>query len=154
MKKVLIALDYDAFAEKIAATGYAVAKAMNAEVLLLHVVREPAFYSTTEYSPIMGYTGFSGLELTEAAHGLKKEAYNFLERSREHLGDNNIKLLATEGDFADAIIEAAAQFNADLIVMGTHPRKGLDKLLMGNLTEKILNTSSVPLLAIPEIKQD
>ena len=58
MKKILIALDYEPSAEKIAETGYAIATALNAEVILLHVVAEPAYYSSMEYSPIMGFSGF------------------------------------------------------------------------------------------------
>jgi len=149
MKKILIALDYDPLAERVAATGYAIAKAFTAEVLLLHVVAEPAYYSTTEYSPIMGFSGFSGPEIADYSENLKKEAVRFLEESRNHLGDPAIDILVAEGDFADAIIKTASEFNADLIVMGTQHRKGLDKLIMGNLAEKILNSSSVPLLTIP-----
>lgn len=153
MKKILIALDYEPFAEKVAATGYAVAKAMNAEVLLLHVIMEPAYYSNTEYSPIMGFTGFTGLDTLELVKSLEQEAYGFLEQSRKHLGDESIKIAAVEGDFAQTIIDAAAEFDADMIVMGVHHRKGFDKFLMGNLAEKILNSTSIPLLAIPGPKE-
>lgn len=150
MKKILIALDYEPFAEKVAATGYAIAKAMGAEVLLLHVVMEPAYYSSTEYSPIMGYTGFGGVDTIELEKTLEQQAYQYLEQCRKHLGDENIKIAAVEGDFATAIIDAAAEFDADLVVMGTQQRKGFDKFFMGNLAETILNKTSIPLLAIPE----
>ena len=149
MKKILIALDYDPLAEKVAATGYTIAKALNATLLLLHVVEEPAYYSSVEYSPIMGFTGFNDTNTYEVAEGLKKEAYRFLEESRKHLGDESIELSVVEGDFADVIIYSAKEFGADMIVMGTHNRKGLDKLLLGNLSEKILNHVRVPLLTIP-----
>ena len=149
MKKILIALDYDPLAEKVAATGYTIAKALNANLLLLHVVEEPAYYSSVEYSPIMGFTGFNDTNTYEVAEGLKKEAYRFLEESRKHLGDESIELSVVEGDFADVIIYSAKEFGADMIVMGTHNRKGLDKLLLGNLSEKILNHVRVPLLTIP-----
>ena len=149
MKKILIALDYDPLAEKVAATGYTIAKALNANLLLLHVVEEPAYYSSVEYSPIMGFTGFNDTNTYEVAEGLKKEAYRFLEESRKHLGDESIELSVVEGDFADVIIYSAKEFGADMIVMGTHNRTGLDKLLLGNLSEKILNHVRVPLLTIP-----
>ncbi len=149
MKKVLIALDYDPMAEKIASTGYSIAKAMGAEVLLLHVVMEPAYYSTTAYSPIMGYTGFNGVDTTAVVEDLKKETLVFLDQCRKFLGDDKIQIEAVEGDFADSITSVATEFNADLIVMGVHHRKGFDKFFMGNLAEKILNTTSIPLLAVP-----
>ena len=56
LKKVLIALDYDKSAQKVAAAGYEMAKAMNAEVVLLHVISDPVYYASVEYSPIMGLT--------------------------------------------------------------------------------------------------
>ena len=149
-KRILIALDYDPLAETVAAKGYALAQALQAKVLLLHVVVEPAYYSSVEYSPIMGFTGFSDADTYLVTEDLVKEANRFLDESKKHLGDETIETSVVEGDFADAIIDAAKSFSADLIIMGTHHRKGLDKLLMGSLAEKILNTTSIPLLAIPD----
>jgi nucleotide-binding universal stress UspA family protein len=97
----------------------------------------------------MGYTGFAGLDTLELEKDLEKEAYKFLEQCRRHLEDESIKIAAVEGDFATSIINAAAEFNADLLVMGTHQRKGFDKFFMGNLAETILNKIAIPLLAIP-----
>ena len=50
IKKVLIALDYNPTAQKVAETGYSISKAMNAEVILLHVISDPVYYSSIEYS--------------------------------------------------------------------------------------------------------
>ncbi len=59
MKKILVAIDYDPSAEKVAETGHALAQAMKAELVLLHVIAEPSYYSSMEFSPIMGFTGFT-----------------------------------------------------------------------------------------------
>ena len=149
MKKILIALDDDPLSEKVAETGYTIASALNAQVLLLHVLSEPAFYSTGEYSPVMGFVGFTSPDQYNVTDYLKNEALRFLEESKKHLGDERIAISVVEGDFSDTIINSASEFNADLIVLGTHSRKGLDRLLMGNLAEKILHTASIPVLAIP-----
>ena len=149
MKKVLIALDYDPLAEKVANTGYAIAKALNASVLLLHVVAEPAYYSTADYSPIMGFSGYITQGTAEITEKLKQESQRYLEESKKHLEDDRIDTLVVEGDYEEAIIESAKTYQADLIVMGTHRRKGLEKFLMGNLAEKIMNAASIPLLIIP-----
>ncbi|MEP7111511.1 MAG: universal stress protein [Ferruginibacter sp.] len=151
MKKILIALDYNPSAEKIAETGYSLAKAMSAEVILMHVVAEPNYYSTLDYSPIMGYTGFSSpdtLMLIDETE-VKKASQEFLEQSKKHLGDEGITTLVTDGDCAEAILKAATDLNADIIVMGTHSRRGLDKILMGSIAEKVLHHSEVPLFIIP-----
>jgi nucleotide-binding universal stress UspA family protein len=47
LKKVLIALDYDPTAQKVAETGYSLAKAMGAEVILLHAISDPVYYSSS-----------------------------------------------------------------------------------------------------------
>ena len=153
MKKLLIALDYDPSAEKIADTGYNIATALNAEVVLLHVIAEPAYYSSMEYSPIMGFSGFMdsfdpGLS-NEVKTDISTLAHEFLNKSKTHLGDDAIKILVTEGSFAESIVKAAEEEQADMIVMGSHSRRGLDKLLMENVAEKVLHLSSVPVVVIP-----
>ncbi|MFT3679023.1 MAG: universal stress protein [Ferruginibacter sp.] len=149
MKKIIIALDYEPAAEKVADEGYALAKKLGAEVMLLHVVAEPAYYSNLEYSPVMGFAGFGGPDILEAEINLKEEAQRFLINSRSHLGDESINTSVVEGDFSEAILDAIKEFDADLLVMGTHSRRGFEKLLVGNLAAKMLNVITIPLLAIP-----
>lgn len=151
MKKILIALDYNPSAEKIAETGYALAKATGAAVILMHVVAEPNYYSTLDYSPIMGYTGFSSPDMLMLIDDteVKKASQDFLDQSKKHLGDEQITTLVGEGDCAEAILLAATGLNVDIIVMGTHSRRGLDKILMGSIAEKVLHRSQIPLFIIP-----
>ena len=153
MKKVLIALDYDPSAEKIAETGYQIASALNAEVILLHVIAEPAYYSSMEYSPIMGFSGFldtydSGLS-DVMKNDLRSQSQEFLNKSKSHLENDSIKTIILEGDFAESIVECCITEQAEIIVMGSHSRRGLDKLLMENVAEKVLQLSKIPVLVIP-----
>jgi nucleotide-binding universal stress UspA family protein len=149
MKKILIALDFNPTAEKIADTGYALAKATGAEVILMHVVSEPTYYSSLDYAPIMGYNGFNTKDILNDLSVFIKASQDFLEQSKKHLGDERITTLVGEGDCADAILNAARELNVDTIVMGTHSRRGLDKILMGSIAEKVLHHSTVPLFIIP-----
>jgi nucleotide-binding universal stress UspA family protein len=151
MKKVLIALDFDPSAQKIAETGYELAKSMNAQVILLHVVADATYYSSLNYSPIMGFDSFSNLDIvqTDAVAGLKEAAQNYLDKSKHYLGDETIQTVIKDGDFGEGILEAATEMKADIIVMGTHSRSGLDKILMGSVAEKVLHRSSIPLFIIP-----
>jgi nucleotide-binding universal stress UspA family protein len=156
MKKVLIAVDYDPTAQKVAETGFSMAKAMNAEVILLHVISDPVYYSSTEYSPIMGFTGFTFLNSMplESVDWLKKASQEFLNTSKRHLGDDTIKTVVKEGDYAESILTAAKELHADIIVMGSHGRKWLEKIVMGSVTEKVLNNTSIPLFIIPTKKHN
>ena len=153
-KKVLIALDYDPTARKVAETGFSLAKAMGAEVVLLHVISDPIYYTSTEYDPIMGFTGYleTGPQQLDSVDGLIKASQHYLEKSKQHLGDKSIKTLVKEGDFSESILETAKEINADLIVMGSHSRKWLDNILMGSVTEKVLHHTSIPLFIVPTRK--
>jgi nucleotide-binding universal stress UspA family protein len=151
MKKILIALDYDPAAQKIAETGYALAKSMNAKVILLHVISDPGYYSSLNYSPIFGYDSFSNLDIvqTTAVEELKKAAKNYLDKSKQHLGDETIETVIKDGDFGESILDTAKEMNVDIIVMGSHGRRGFDKILMGSVAEKVLHKTTIPLFVIP-----
>ena len=133
----MIALDYNPTAKKVAETGFAMAKAMNAEVVLLHVISDPVYYSSTEYSPIMGYSGNMDIVQlqVDSVDGLKEASQLFLDKTKLHLGDETIQTLVKEGDFAKSILKAAKESHADIIVVGSHSRKWVENIVMGSVTD-------------------
>jgi nucleotide-binding universal stress UspA family protein len=156
VKKVLIALDYYPTSQKVAESGFSLAKNIGAEIILLHVITDPVYYSSPEYSPIMGYTGNLDKDLMQldSVAALKKASQQFLDKSKHHLGDKTIQTLVEEGDYAESILKAAKDLHADIIVMGTHSRKWLENIVMGSVTEKVLNHTSIPLFIIPTKKHN
>lgn len=153
-KKVLIALDYNPTAQKVAEAGFSMAKSMNAEITLLHVITDPVLYYPSGYSPIMGFDGnmdMGPLQL-ESADALKNASLQFLDKSRQHLGDKTIKTIVKEGNFADSILETAKELHADIIVLGSHSRRWAENILMGSVTERVLHHTSVPLFIVPTKK--
>ncbi len=154
MQKILVALDYDPSAEQIAEAGYALAKATNAQTTLIHVIADAVYYSGLEYSPVMGYTGFGspGMVPMVDVNDLKTAATEFLEQTKKHLNDDTIKTIIGEGDCAEAILHAATETGADIIVIGSHSRRGLEKILMGSISEKVLHHTTIPLYIIPTKK--
>jgi nucleotide-binding universal stress UspA family protein len=156
MKRVLIALDYDPSAQKVADEGFLVAKAMNAEVILLHVITDPEYYSSTEHVTIMGFARSEEIipKKLDSVDELKKVAHKFLEKSKERLGDKTIKIVLKEGGFADSILTAAKDLHADLIVMGSHSRKVSSRIIMGSVTKRVLQKTTRPLLIIPTKKNN
>lgn len=154
MKKVLIALDLDPTAQKVAKMGHDLAKAMAAQSVLLHVTSGVTDYSFLNYSPIMGFEGFSGLDTTQGDAGeeLKNVSQEYLDKSKKHLGDETIQTVVKNGDFGKTILDTAKEIKADLIVMGTHSRRGLEKILMGSVAEYVLHHTTIPVLIIPTNK--
>jgi len=109
------------------------------------------YYSTTQYSPITGFTGFLETDplLLSSEDGLRKAAEHFLEKLKHHLGDKTIQILVKDGDPAESILSTAKDLHADMVIMGSHSRRWLDEILMGSVTEKVLHHTSVPLIIIP-----
>jgi nucleotide-binding universal stress UspA family protein len=155
MKKILIALDYDPTAKKVAEIGFDFAKTMGAEIVLLHVISDPVYYSSTDYSPIMGFTGYLDTDPLQlnAIEMLKTASLNFLDKTRIHLGDSTIQTVVEEGDFADSIVKTAKKLHIDMIILGSHSQKWLENIVMGSVTKEVLRQSEIPLLIIPTKKR-
>ncbi len=151
MKKVLIALDYDPTAQRVAEIGFSMATAMKAEIILLHVIADPTFYSSLEYSPITGFVGYMDLSNLQSngVDGLNNASLQYLEKIKQHLGLKTIKTIIKEGDSAESILASAKELHVDMIVMGSHSRRWLEKILVGSVTQKVLNQTIVPILIIP-----
>jgi len=151
MKKILIALDHNAGAQKIAEAGYELSEALHAHTILLHVTSDSTYYASLNYSPILGFDSFSNLDVvqTNAVEELKRTAEDYLDNMKLSLGDETIETVVKEGDYAETILQTAKEIKADIIVMGTHSRKGLDKVLLGSVAENVLHHATIPLFIIP-----
>ena len=154
VSKILIALDYALTAVKVAETGFLLAQTMSAKVILLHVLSEPVYYSSREYSPVIGFTGYMEMGTLKSVciERLKNASLLYLEDTKKQLGDKTILTIVKEGEFTDTILEAAKEVNADIIVIGSHSRRWLEEILMGSVTEKVLQHTLIPLLIVPTKK--
>jgi len=141
IKKVLIAIDYDKTAEVVAEVGFKMAKAMNAEITLLHVLYEqPNYYVGT---PAVYEFQFEFIE------SFKVSLLRFLNETKRRLGDDSINTVIKEGQIAQTIVDTAKEINADIIVIGTHSRNWFENIIMGNDAKAILKKTTVPLFIVP-----
>ena len=150
-KKILMALDYNPNATKIAEIGFSFAKAMNAEITLLHVVENEVYYTSFMTSPITGLGDFDSATFYQYMNsdGLNDAANYYLEKIKKHLNDSKIKTLVESGKFAEVILKIAKHLKVDMIIMGSHSQKWLEQVLIGSTTENVLNQTQIPLLIIP-----
>ena len=104
----------------------------------------------------MGFNGYMdmGPVQLDSVDGLRNASLQYLDKSKEHLGDKSIQTIVKEGDFAEAILEAAKELKADVIVIGSHSRKWLENVVMGSVTEKVLHHTLIPLLIVPTKKSN
>jgi nucleotide-binding universal stress UspA family protein len=149
MKKVLIALDYDPTSKKVAEDGFKMAKAMGAEVTLLHVTVHSFLY-TSVYENMGDWQTDSNDTIAIRNTGSR----NFLEKAKRHLGDTAIQTVVKDGDFAQKILETAEEIKADCIVMGSHSQKWLENILVGSVTEEVLRKTAIPMFIVPTKKRD
>ena len=64
-------------------------------------------------------------------------------------GDVTVEGTVLEGDPATRIVEFALETGCDAIVMGTHGRGGIDRLLLGSVAERVIRQSAVPVVTVP-----
>jgi nucleotide-binding universal stress UspA family protein len=63
--------------------------------------------------------------------------------------DYKVWTFIEEGKPSEKVLKVAEEWGADLIVCGTHGRKGFEHLLMGSVAERLIRHSTIPLLVIP-----
>lgn len=139
-KKILIVADDSPSAIKAIEYGYALAREVQAQVALLYVVENALTEGNVD----------AGIFPDQAEARLKEECQNFLQQMEQQYGHAvNTTRLTPEGDIRNIAIEMASDWHADLMVMGTHGRTGLNKLLMGSVTDSVLHKSSIPVCIVP-----
>jgi len=145
---ILMSTDGSDVARKGVKHGIALAKALNAKVTVITV---------TEPLPIYLGTGFdsgwipSKDEIDSFDAARKKFAGKVLDEARamaEQIGISAEPLHVPNAYPASAIIETAKSRGCDLIVIGSHGRRGLRKLLLGSQTSEVLADGSVPVLVV------
>ena len=77
-----------------------------------------------------------------------EEARQKLRELEGQAGHVRVESLAMEGDSVDMIVRAAEETHSDLIVMGTHGRTALARLLLGSVAEAVLRKASCPVLTV------
>lgn len=146
VKKILIALDFHPTSHKVVETGLKMAKALGAKVVLLHVKVQLVNYALT-YKKL-------GLLKLENLDEQTLAADNFLNNAKDKLELNQIQTIVKEGDFAVSVLEAAKELAIDIIVMGSHSTRWIEEIVLGRITNKILQKSNISLLIIPTRSQD
>ncbi|WP_454803491.1 universal stress protein [Mucilaginibacter phyllosphaerae] len=153
ISKILIGIDDSKFAEYAASYGFDIAHTFNAHVGLVHIV-EPAVTPTSTNDTMLGMPieteEFNNITLLELQ---KDQAENVIERTiKKYAKGLHVTHFNEYGSTADGILNCSKEFKADLIVIGTHSRSGIDRLLMGSVAESVVRNSQIPVLVVPLIE--
>lgn len=141
--KILVPLDGSPFSEAVLPQVDALAKCMDAEVILLRVLPTPLYnlvFASGSAMPIQPNPEYDARVMAEGY--LQRVAVEQLP------GTHAVRQEVTEGGTADVILEYATGQNVDLIAMTTHGRGGISRLMLGSIAEEIVQRSHLPVLLV------
>jgi len=143
-KRILVPVDGSATANKGLHEAIELAKAQGASIRLVHVADEHSI-------AMMGIESAAGLD--ELMRSVAASGRNILRNAervvrRAGLEPTALMLETLTGPVSDPIVAEAKKWRADLIVIGTHGRRGVRRLLMGSDAEQIVRLSPVPVLLV------
>lgn len=139
-KKILIAVNDDDYALKPIETGFALAQTLQAEVALIFVIDQRLLVSSLDTGDVM----LGSIEV------LKREAKTILRNLTNKFSRGMpVQHFTPEGRPTTEILNKAKEWDADLIVMGTHGRAGLLQLFAGSISSYIKQHAQAPVLIVP-----
>jgi nucleotide-binding universal stress UspA family protein len=146
--KILVAVDDSKYSEAAARAVVRQMRPEGAEVCVFHVV-VPLL--------LIPYAYMGQVETLEAAQQVKlKEGKELAERTAQQMRSAGFQahVVVEEGNPKTAILEKGALWNADVIFMGSHGRKGIDRFLIGSASEAVLRHAhcSVEIVRIPAVE--
>lgn len=142
--KIVIPVDFTAHTKKLVEYALTVAKALEAEVTFAHVVE-----SFSGYDMLLVHPSFK-----QMSEDLRAKAE---ERMAALIEDNKAKVAKVSGDIivgdvVEELLEYAKDKDFDLMIVGTHGTKGLEKVLMGSVAERLSKKSPCPILIVNPIQ--
>lgn len=141
--KILVPIDGSETAAQGLKEAIAIAKAQGSRLRLMHIVNEF----------ILDYTYSPGLYPTNLIESLVKGGRDLLDAAekaveREGVKVDSVLVESIGGVAADLILAQAKEWQPDLIVMGTHGRRGLARLAMGSDAEQVVRATTVPVMLV------
>jgi nucleotide-binding universal stress UspA family protein len=139
-KRILLPVDFSKSSHTAARLAFPLAKKHRAELHVIHVYQNiipPTYYGDTddafEWDPELKKRG-------------EKAAMKFLSKHR--IDGVEITTHFAEGSVSKSIADAVHEHNIDLIVMGTAGLRGMNRFMVGSVTEKVLRNADVPVLTV------
>ncbi len=142
IKLILSPIDFSEFSIRAYRYALSLAEHYRAKLVAQHVVE-------LSRHPSLGFVASGGLydEFRKALHeSAEQELRNFVKQHTH--GQIHPELVVQQGAAADDILSFAQAKKADVIVMGTHGRRGFDRLVLGSVTDRVMRRAPCPVLAI------
>lgn len=141
--KILVPVDGSATSARGLAEAIALAKQVGAKLRLVHIVNElivaPAYPAGMQSGQVVD---------SMRAHGKSVVQDSEKQVRAAGLEPESVMIESVGGAAGDLIVEQAAKWGAELIVLGTHGRRGLKRMVLGSDAEHVVRQSSVPVLLV------
>lgn len=142
--RIMVPVDGSDTSNKALVTALQMARETGGRVRLIHVVEELAYM--TGYEQFGGYSGELISAMRETGNKVLNDAMDIAKAAG--VETDNLLYDSFGARLAEVVADSAKQWEADLIVVGTHGRRGVGRVLMGSGAEQILRMSPVPVLVI------
>ena len=142
VKLVLFPTDFSEYSLHALKKAVEVAKENNAKLYLIHVIEEPQYWYVEGHIYYHQFAKEMGIEVSARIEKIKEE----------YCGNLDVETTILRGIPYYEIVKYASDKKIDLIIIGTHGRSGLEHILMGSTTEKVVRKSSCMVLVIKSIK--
>jgi len=136
---ILIAVDGSKFSQNAAKRGIELAEQLSASITLLSVIDISSMVTNAS----------GGIIDQEVFTIYKEEAQKIMDDLEKKYPYPKTKKVIVEGVPTETIWRTARSSKADLIIMGTHGRRGLNHLFMGSVAEYVVRHSKIPVMVIP-----
>jgi len=140
--KLLVAIDLSESTEKIVKKVKEIAKTLSAKVWLLHVAEPEPDFVGWEVGPQPERDFHSKI-----FHGEHRRIQEIADRLRKDGLDTTALLV--QGGTVETILNEASKLDVNMIVVGSHGRSAMYKLLVGSVCEGVLHKSECPILVVP-----
>lgn len=146
--RILIAVEDSKYSEKAVGYGYHLAQALDAQVALVHVIDPPTNNSYGAVDPIMGINPIYIPEMNEVQEEASAELLARLAAMWPGF-EEKVTKISKLGQPRKEILTAANEWQADLIVLGTHGRTGFDHFISGSVSEGVARHAICPVVIVP-----
>jgi nucleotide-binding universal stress UspA family protein len=149
IKKILLPIDFSEGSKKLLKFATYFAEKFGATIFIVSVVEFQATYSYYDFDPLDTITTLKEDVMDYA----QKQMDTFLEDNRDQLTVPVESSLLT-GRVAEELIRYAEDERVDMIIIGTHGYKGLDRMLFGSVAEKVIKLAPCPTLTVNTYRQE
>ncbi|MGZ3769307.1 MAG: universal stress protein [Bdellovibrio sp.] len=139
IKKILCAIDDSPLAEEVFSVGIDLSQKLGTDFALVSIINT-------------GPTTADGVDINTLRNSMRDDIAALFQKLLQKKSRPYVFKFIENGDPKKKIVEIAKEWKADFIIIGSHGRTGMNRILMGSVAENVLRHSSCPVIVVPAPK--